>query len=52
MGLTLLYDLTWTDVTYVLGQTLTPHSRTQALGEATAFGYGLNVRQVEKGNIK
>ena len=27
-GVTLLYDLTWKDVMYVLGQTLTPGSRT------------------------
>ena len=34
MGLTLLYELTWRDVIFVLGQTLTPDSRTQILGEA------------------
>ena len=38
MGLTLLYELTWRDVVYVLGQTLTPDSRTRVLGEATTFG--------------
>ena len=38
MGLTLLHELTWRDVMYVLGQTLTPDSRTQVLGEATTFG--------------
>ena len=27
-GLTLLYELTWRDVMYVLGQTLTPDSKT------------------------
>ena len=37
-GLTLLYELTWRDVTYVLGQTLTPDFRAWVLGEATAFG--------------
>ena len=38
MGLTLLYDLTWKDVTYVLGQMLTPDSRALVLREATTFG--------------
>ena len=38
MGLPLLYDLTWREVMYVLGQTLTPDSRTLVLGEATTFG--------------
>jgi len=38
MGLTLLYDLTWRDVMYVLGQTLTLDSKTRVLGEATTFG--------------
>lgn len=38
MGLTLLYDLTWRDVMYVLGQTLTLNSKTRVLGEATTFG--------------
>ena len=28
-GVTLLYDLTWKDVMYILGQTLTPESKTQ-----------------------
>ena len=37
MGLTLLYELTWRDVMYVLGQTLTPDSRTRVLGEDTTF---------------
>ena len=27
-GVTLLYDLTWKDVMYILGQTLTPNSKT------------------------
>ena len=35
MELTLLYELTWRDVS---GQTLTPDSRTRVLGEATTFG--------------
>ena len=37
-GVTLLYDITWRDVMYVLWQTLIPDSRTQVLGEATTFG--------------
>ena len=37
-GLTLLYELTWRDVTYVLGQTLTPDSKALVLREATTFG--------------
>ena len=27
------YDLTWKDVMYILGQTLTPESKTQVLGK-------------------
>ena len=38
MGLTLLYDLTWRDVMYILGQTLTPDLRTWVWGEAPTFG--------------
>ena len=38
MGLTLLYDLTWREVMYVLGQMLTPDLRTRVLGEAPTFG--------------
>ena len=38
MGLTLFYELTWRDVMYALGQTLTPNSRDQVLGEGTACG--------------
>ena len=37
-GVTLLYDLTWKDVMYILGQTLTPDSKTRLLGEAVAYG--------------
>ena len=37
-GLTLLYELTWRDVMYVLGQMLTPDLRARVLGEATTFG--------------
>ena len=36
--LTLLYELTWGDVMYVLGQTLTPDLRALVLREATTFG--------------
>ena len=36
--LTLLYELTWRDVMYVLGQTLTPDSRALVLREAATFG--------------
>ena len=28
-GITLFYDLTWKDVMYILGQTLTPDSKTE-----------------------
>lgn len=38
MELTLLYDLTWREVMYVLGQMLTPDLRTRVLGEAPTFG--------------
>ena len=38
LGLTLLYELTWRDVTYVLGLMLIPNSRDRVLGEGTAFG--------------
>ena len=37
-GLTLLYDLTWREVMYVLGQTLTPDSKTRVLGDSNTFG--------------
>ena len=36
-GVTLLYDLTWKDVMYILGQTLTPDSKSQVLGKAVAY---------------
>ena len=55
MGLTLLYDLTWRDVMYVLGQMLTPDSRTRVLGEATILLLKMNdlsMRQGERGNTK
>ena len=39
MGLTLLYELTWRDLIYVLGQTLPPDMRALALGEATTSGH-------------
>ena len=37
-GVTLLYDLTWKDAMYILGQTLTPDSKTRVLGKAVAYG--------------
>ena len=44
-GVTLLYDLTWKDVMYILGQTLTPDSKTQVLGKVVAYGDGLVMNQ-------
>ena len=37
-GVTLLYDLTWKDVIYILGQTLSPDSKARILGKAVAYG--------------
>ena len=37
-GVTLLYDLTWKDVMYILGQLLTSDSKTQVLGKVVAYG--------------
>ena len=37
-GVTLLYDLTSKDVMYILGQTLTPESKTRVLEKAVAYG--------------
>ena len=37
-GVTLLYDLTWKDVMFILGQTLTPDSKSRVLGKAVAYG--------------
>ena len=37
-GVTLLYDLTWKDVMYILGQMLTPNSKTRVWGKAIAYG--------------
>ena len=37
-GVTLLYDLTWKDMLYILGQTLTPDSKTRVLEKAVAYG--------------
>ena len=36
--MTLLYDLTWKDVMYILGQTLTPDSKNRVWGKAVAYG--------------
>ena len=38
MGLPLLYELSWKEIMYVLGQTLTPDSGAWILGKTTAFG--------------
>ena len=52
-GLTLLYELTWRDLIYVLGQTLTPDTSALALGEATILEMnGFRVRQGERWNMK
>ena len=37
-GVTLHYELTWKDVMYILGQTLTLNSKSQVLGKAVAYG--------------
>ena len=37
-GVILIYDLTWKDVMYVLGQMLTPNSKTRVLEKAVAYG--------------
>ena len=37
-GVALLYDLTWKDVMYILGQTLTPDSKTRVLGKPIVYG--------------
>ena len=37
-GVTLLYDLTWKDVMYILGQTLTPDSKSRVLEKVVAYG--------------
>ena len=37
-GVTLLYDITWKDVMYILGQMLTYDSKTRVLGKAVAYG--------------
>ena len=53
MGLTLFYELTWRDVLYVLGQMLTPDSKTQVLGKPLLLEMnGLNARQGERGDMK
>ena len=38
-GVIWLYDLTWKDVMYVLGHTLTPNSKTRVLGKVVAYGH-------------
>ena len=37
-GVTLLYDLSWKDVMFILGQMLTPNSKTRVLGIVVAYG--------------
>ena len=37
-GVTLLYDITWKDMMYILGQMLTRDSKTRVLGKAVAYG--------------
>ena len=37
-GVILIYDPTWKDVMYVLGQMLTPNSKTRVLEKAVAYG--------------
>ena len=37
-GVTLLYDLTWKYMMYILRQMLTPDSKTQVLEKAIAYG--------------
>ena len=37
-GVTLLYDLTRKDVMYILGQMLTPDSKSRVLGKVVAYG--------------
>ena len=37
-GVTLFYDLTWKDMMYILGQKLTPDSKTRVLRKAFAYG--------------
>ena len=36
-GVTLLCDLTWKNVIYILGQTMTPDSKSRVLGKAVAY---------------
>ena len=37
-GVTVLYDLTWKDVMYILGQTLTLESKNRVLQKVVAYG--------------
>ena len=37
-GVAVVYDLTWKDVMYILGQTLTPDSKSRVLGKAVPYG--------------
>ena len=52
-GLALLYELTWRDVMYVLGQTLIPDLKSWILREATTFRDEWLEREAgERGNTK
>ena len=37
-GVTLLYDVTWKDMMYILGQMLTPSSKSRVWRNAVAYG--------------
>ena len=53
MGQALLYELTWRDIIHVLGQMLTPDSKTQVLKKPLLLEMnGLNARKGERGNMK
>ena len=45
----MLYDLTWKDVMYILGEMLTPNSKTRVLEKVVAYGdEGLGNQSVGK----
>ena len=53
MGLTLLYELTWRNVMYVLRQMPTSDLRARVLGKLVLLELnGFNMRQGERGNTK
>ena len=52
-GVTLHYDLTWKDVMYILGQTLTPDSKARVLGKALLMEMnGSVMNQCERGRMR